>query len=397
MFQIALKMLIGDRAKYIGLVLGVTFTAFLVTFAASFMCGFLTCGFALIAENPAADVWVMDPAVSSAEPAINLPAWALARVRSVEGVANATPLALASAQARLANGAFVPVQIIAVDDATLAGAPAAPPGSTPLALRINGAIFADAGGTEGKLRAPTLDADRWPKDQPHLDCPMRDLAAGDEVAVNDHLLRVAGVTNTLPRFPPRPIFYMTYATAQQVLPVERERLTFVMASAAPGVSPRDLAARITTQTGLRARSAADFKADTVWWTLENSEDVGDITAMLAIAACVGLGGTGVLLFMFTSENARHYAVLAAMGAGRRLLVRMVLAQAGLCALVGTGMGLGLCAFAVRLAVAAGRPVRMMWFNPLVGATAMLVVCLVAAGVSLRPVLKLQPGDAFAPR
>ena len=77
MFQIALKMLIGDRAKYLGLVLGVSFTAFLVTFAASYLCGILTFGFALIAENPAADVWVMDPAVGSVEPAINLPAWAL--------------------------------------------------------------------------------------------------------------------------------------------------------------------------------------------------------------------------------------------------------------------------------------------------------------------------------
>jgi len=397
MLHIAVKMLIGDRAKYIGLVLGVTFTAFLVTFAASYLCGILTFGFALVAENPAADVWVMDLAVQSVEPAINLPTWALARVRSVEGVTYAMPLALASAQARLPNGRFIPVEIIAVDDATLAGAPAAPAGAAPLALRTGSSIFADAGGTEGKLLAPALDADRWPKDEPHLNAPMRDLSAGDEVAVNDHLLRVAGVTRTLPRFPPRPLFYMTYATAQQVLPAERNRTTFVMVAAAPGVPSRDLAARITTRTGLRARSSADFKADTVRWTLENSEDVGDMAAMLAIAACVGLGGTGVLMFMFTADNARHYAVLAAMGADRWLLVRMVLAQASLCGLVGTGLGLGLCAFAVWWAAGAGYPFRMMWFNPLVGAVAVLVVCLVAACVSLRPVLKLQPVDAFAPR
>lgn len=63
MLRVALKMLICDRAKSIGLLFGITFTSFLVTFAASYFCGFMTRGFALVAENPAADVWVMDPAV----------------------------------------------------------------------------------------------------------------------------------------------------------------------------------------------------------------------------------------------------------------------------------------------------------------------------------------------
>ena len=63
MLRVALKMLLGDRAKYVGLLFGITFTSFLVTFAASYFCGFMTRGFALIAENPTADVWVMDPAV----------------------------------------------------------------------------------------------------------------------------------------------------------------------------------------------------------------------------------------------------------------------------------------------------------------------------------------------
>src|ERR1700732_4813160 len=55
MLRVALKMLMGDRAKYLGLLFGITFTSFLVTFAASYFCGFMTRGFALIAENGQAD------------------------------------------------------------------------------------------------------------------------------------------------------------------------------------------------------------------------------------------------------------------------------------------------------------------------------------------------------
>src|SRR4029078_5110239 len=99
MLRVALKMLVGDRAKYIGLLFGITFTSFLVTFAASYFCGFMTRGFALIAQNPAANVWVMDPAVDSVEQTTNIPTGALDRVRSVEGVVSAVPLALGSAEA----------------------------------------------------------------------------------------------------------------------------------------------------------------------------------------------------------------------------------------------------------------------------------------------------------
>src|SRR5215472_10682241 len=114
MFMMALTMLIGDRAKYAGLLFGITFTSFLVTFAISFLSGFLTWGFALISENQA-DVWVMDPTVESDELTTNLPASALARVRSVEGVQSGVPLALGTAEARFPNGRFQTFQVIGVD------------------------------------------------------------------------------------------------------------------------------------------------------------------------------------------------------------------------------------------------------------------------------------------
>jgi hypothetical protein len=104
--------------RHVGLLFGITFTSFLVTFAGSYFCGFMTRGFALIAENPGADVWVMDPAVESTELTINIPDSALARVRSVDGVLSATPLALATADARFPDGRFQSLQLIGVDDAT---------------------------------------------------------------------------------------------------------------------------------------------------------------------------------------------------------------------------------------------------------------------------------------
>src|ERR1035437_5326016 len=148
---IALKMLLGDRTKYAGLLFGLTFTSFLVTFAASYFGGMVTRSFALIAENPKADVWVMDPAVVAVDQTINLPSSALNRVRSVEGVRSAVPLGVAQADARFANGRFQSFQVIGVDDATLTGVPPMKDGSTAAVLRAPDAVIVDEGGTSGNL------------------------------------------------------------------------------------------------------------------------------------------------------------------------------------------------------------------------------------------------------
>jgi putative ABC transport system permease protein len=178
MLRIAVKMLAGDRGKYAGLLFGIAFTSFLITFAASFFCGFMTRGFSLISDNPTADVWVMDPAVESVEQTANIPASALDRVRSVTGVQSAEPLALAVAEVRFPNGRFQSFQLIGVDDATLAGVPVLRRGSPgDVSLRAPDAVLIDSGGSVGKLDTPVLARDQWPHDGPRLEAPTRPLAS----------------------------------------------------------------------------------------------------------------------------------------------------------------------------------------------------------------------------
>jgi putative ABC transport system permease protein len=397
MLRVALKMLMGDRAKYLGLLFGITLTSFLVTFAASYFCGFMTRGFALISENGAADVWVMDPAVASVEQTTNMAASALGRVRSVKGVASAVPLALGTADARFPNGRIQSFQVIGVDDATVPGLPALENGASPAVLRAPDAAIVDAGGTEGKLETPLLEADQWPL-EPHLDAPTRPLAAGDELFVNDQRVRIVGRSKALPRWPPRPLLYTTFSNADRILLPERRRLTFVLVTAAPSTDPRELAARIQGRTGLKARAAEDFEAGTVRWYLNNSEDVEETIRMLAFAMLVGLGITGVMLYMFTHDNLKQYAILKAMGATSKLLLAMILAQTGACALLGTGLGLGLCAaIGQLLAQTAELPFRMMWLTLVLGGGMVALVSIVAAAISALPALKLEPAIVFAGR
>jgi len=150
MFRVALQMLMGDKEKYIGLLSGITFTAFLVTFALAYFAGFMTWGFALISENQSVDIWVMDPAVNSTEMTINLPSSALTRVRSVKGVENAVPLSLNDVIARFPNGRFQTFQMIGVDDASLTGVPLLNDTLLHTILYKPDTVIVDSGGTSDK-------------------------------------------------------------------------------------------------------------------------------------------------------------------------------------------------------------------------------------------------------
>jgi putative ABC transport system permease protein len=123
-----------------------------------------------------------------------------------------------------------------------------------------------------------------------------------------------------------------------------------------------------------------------------------MASMISIAMFVGFGVTGVMLYMFTADSLKQYAVLKTMGASSKLLITMIFVQSGLCALLGTGLGLGLCAIVGQLAIVEfDYPFRMMWFTPVLGGVMVMLVSVVAALISVRPVLKLEPGIVFAGR
>ena len=60
---VALKMLVGDRAKYLGIVMGITFASLLITQQLGIFCGLMARSYGAITDMAYPDVWVMDPKV----------------------------------------------------------------------------------------------------------------------------------------------------------------------------------------------------------------------------------------------------------------------------------------------------------------------------------------------
>jgi len=258
-------------------------------------------------------------------------------------------------------------------------------------------VIVDSGGSRGKLQTPLHTKDIWPYDGAHLNVPTRKLQYGDTLIINDKRVVVRGVSSTIPRFPPRPLMYTTQSNFKRLNPGENRYITFIMVKGEKNISANTLAQNITSQTGLKAISSDAFKKETVKWFLINSEDVGDMVNMVILAMLVGFGVTGVMLYMFTYENLRQYAVLKAMGASNNQLVTMVFTQAFIGVIVGSGIGIGVCALLGESVASADFPFRMMWFAPVLGFLGVLIVSITAALISVKPVLSMEPGIVFSQR
>src|SRR5437588_5372162 len=133
---IALKMLIGDRAKFYGIVLGLTFAALLICQQGSIFCGLMlrTCG--QITDITGADLWVMDATVRYIDDVKPMVENNLYRVRGVDGVLWAVPLYKGNARAKITSTGIDPatkkaktfevieqVILLGLDDASMVGAP----------------------------------------------------------------------------------------------------------------------------------------------------------------------------------------------------------------------------------------------------------------------------------
>jgi putative ABC transport system permease protein len=100
---VAWKMLVGDRAKYIGIIVGLTFASLLITQRAAIFVGLMTWTYGAITDLGLADIWVMDKKVQFIDDVKPLADTQLYRVRGIAGVDWAVPLYKGLLKARLDN------------------------------------------------------------------------------------------------------------------------------------------------------------------------------------------------------------------------------------------------------------------------------------------------------
>ena len=382
MSYIAIRMLMGDRSKYLGIIMGLTFASLIMTQQPAIFVGLMTRSFSFISDVGLPDIWVMDPKVQFVDDVKPLQDTELYRVRGVSGVDWAMPLYKGLIKARLTNGNFQTCNVIGLDDATLIGGPPEMLEGRLEDLRRADSVIVDRDGAKEKLGLKGPDGQAIP------------LKVGDLLELNDHRAIVVGIAKTTRTFQSQPVVYTTYSRAKNMAPRERKLLSFILVKAKPGVDPKDLTRTIESHTGLAAYTQKGFQDLTYNYYMKNTGIPINFGISVALGFLVGAAIAGQTFYSFTLENLRQFAVLKAMGAGNGTLLMMILLQAFIVGIIGYGLGVGLTSvfgWAMRNTILS---FRFPWQLLLFSGGGVMLICLMAAGISIRKVMTLEPAMVF---
>lgn len=377
MSWIAIKMLTGNKGKYLGIILGIAFASLLIAQQASIFCGLMlqTCG--QVYDIQGADIWVMDKNVRFIDDIKPLSDNDLYRVRGVPGVAWAVKLYKGLARSRLDNGMFQQTILLGLDDATFVGAPPKMLLGSLADLRKPDAVIMDIEGFK----------QLWPKEQPHV---------GKRFEMNDHVAEIVGICKAARTFQTFPVVYSRYSQALEFVPPERKVMSFVLAQGEKGTDLHKLCREIERKTGLRAMTGEQFAWTTIWYYMEETGIPINFGITVALGFIVGTAIAAQTFYLFTIENLKQYGALKAMGASNLNLMGMILLQAALVSSIGYSLGVGVAAWFGQMSNASES--KLAFFMPvqvLVGTgAAVILISVLSSLLSLRRVLVLEPAVVF---
>ena len=384
MNYIALKMLMGNRGKYLGIIMGLTFAALIMTQQPAIFVGLMTRSFSFITDTGQPNIWVMDSKVQFVDDIKPLQDTQLYRVRGISGVEWAVPMYKGMLKVRMADGTFQNCIVVGLDDATLVGGPPVMLQGRLLDLRRSDGVIVDIDGAREKLGKPPAQPGGKP-------VPLK---IGDTLELNDRRAIVVGVSKVTRTFQAQPVLYTTYSRAMTYAPRERKLLSFVLVKAKPGQDLAALTKRIRENTGLAAYTQDEFKKLTYDYFMKNTGIPINFGISITLGFLVGAAIAGQTFYSFTVENIRQFGVLKAMGTGNFTLLRMILLQAVLVGLIGYGLGVGLTSlfgYAMRDTILA---FKFPWQLLLFSGTGITLICMLSAVLSIRKVMKLEPAVVF---
>lgn len=382
MNYVAIKMLMGDKMKYLSLVAGLAFAALLVTQQGSIFTGYALQTGAWIRDTKVADLWVMDEQVEFTEDIKPMQDTALNRVRGVDGVQWAVPMYKGFLKGILPDGTRHNIRVIGIDDATLTGAPPQMVRGSLEDLRQDKAILVNEDDLSGNLLMK-----RYPDGN-------RQLKVGDRISLNDNDAVIVGTFRGSKEFFWEPVVYTTWSRAQFMAPRERRLMMFMLVKLRDGADAGEVKERIARTTGLKAMTNDEFEQQSMAWILDRTGILANFGITIALGFIIGILAAGQTLYQFMLENLRHFAALKAMGAGNWMIIRMVLVQVILVGFIGYGIGIGGAVASGIIFRNVGLAFQMVWQIPVIGLFAIILCCTIAAVLSLIRVLRMEPAVVF---
>ncbi|HLH03909.1 MAG TPA: ABC transporter permease [Bryobacteraceae bacterium] len=360
-----------DRMRFVVTVLGIMCAVFLMVFQGSMLVGFLRAASKII-DSTDADIWIAGRGVPCFEFPVPIERRLAEIARGIPGVAESSQIATAQIQIRLPDG--IRQQAILIGAEPQAGAQIPIP-------RLNGA--------SGPLAPEALVVDRSNAELLEVNrVPM-------EVEANNLHARITGETSGFSSFIGSPYVFSSFDDAVKYLSLGPNETMFLLLRLKPGAKEKEVLSRLRARfPNVDVWTRAQFARRARWYWISKTGAGGAILMAALLGFFIGLAVVSQAVYATTMENIEEFATLKAIGASRRFVMLVILAQAAICGAAGYMLGTLITLPLVKFATVSIPWISTPLWLPLAALVPALGMCLLASVLSVRAALGVEPARVF---
>ena len=373
MVDLAIKILLDDKGRFLTTVAGVAFAVALVYVQVGLFIGLLASA-SITIDRMDADLWVVAHNTPNVDFANPFPESFVQRIRSVAGVERADNLLVWFATVSLPGGAKESAVIYALRDFSRWNLPWKILEGSPEDLRRGRYVMLDESAT--RRFGP--------------------FAVGDHREFSGHRLKVIGRTAEARSFTTSPIAFLDYRVAQSLTPGELDhRTTYVVVKLEPGADARAIAGEIRERLPYHdVHTRAEWsKLSRDYWI--ESTGLG-LTMFLTVSlgCLVGVIVVAQTLYTSTTEHLAEFATVKAIGGRDRDIYGVIVEQASIAACLGYLVGTTATLSMVPLLARIDMPLVVLPDLAAFLFLGTLGFCLIASAWSFRRIAALDPAIVF---
>lgn len=219
---------------------------------------------------------------------------------------------------------------------------------------------------------------------------------GDTAQVAMGRVKVRALTEGVRSFTQSPYAYTTLNRARQLMGADADRTTFLLVKLAPGAN----SAAVQNDLGQRLSSAEvltkeEFRARSLkQWLFKTGAGLALIGGAI-LGSLVGTVIVAQTLYSSTKDHIHEFATLRALGSSKGYIHKVILAQAGLSAIIGYTLGMVISLMILYASRNSALPLVMtpglaFWLFALT-----VAMCAISALSAIVKVTKIDPATVFA--
>jgi len=317
MFSTALKFIRYDKAKSIGIIIGIVISIFLIGQQLGIL-SFLTGMMGGLVDNSRKDIgqiWVVDNITQNANELAKIDEGIVREIRSIEGVANTYPVVVANASVKFENGKTGSVILVGSEPPLFVAGPERKLIKDGTLMGLN---------EEGGVTAEYYDEATF----------NTTLAVGSRLEINGKEAFIKLQTKNARSFSGA-LMYTSLSKARYYAGFPENKVSTVAVQVKPGYAINSVIENINkTIYGVRAWDAQVLRNETVNY-LTISSNIGTSVGSLVVFAIIsGFFIIGLTLYSAALDRIKDYGTLKAIGATNGYVRNLILMQSFLFAIVG---------------------------------------------------------------